>query len=304
MTNDLPSALVSEIVKFKSKSAVVLKKRVYKALEGVGVDIAALEQEAWQEHRDALQARVDRSRRLAENLQRKIESGKIPPDKIAEAKARLLRAPKNIAEHERILKEVIDRQPIWPTAPTLERRQHSNVAAEKIEVAVGQPMAHKFTWPVANLQHFLTSDEFEAANVFRDSFNQAQPKSRVASWDGIPGGGFQGGGLPVTDRQIDAGHRYNALWYSLPLALKTVARNFILEQPPLGHTKPMSRVEFGRAYISCKDKAKASGATDAAIKSTCAALSDTLKEYSAWKEEKKKQMNRGQGNVVPIRRKI
>lgn len=303
MSTELAEQLVTEIVKFRSPSAAVLKKKVYRTLERAQVDVQQLEHDAWKNYRSEAEKRLARSKALRDSLERKIESGKLPPEKIAEARKRLINAPKNIAAHEKVLAEVIAHRPIWPTAPTPERKRQSPIAPIAIEKAKDQPKAHKFEWVIGNMSHFLSGDEITAASRLRECFINAQPKSRVASYDGIPAPSRFGSSVPVNDRMLDASYEFNALWHALPLSLKIVAQNFILEQAPIGCEKPMSRVEFGQKYVTCKCRKMAAGAADAAIKSTCTMLAATLKEYYAWKREQKKSQQRG-SNVVPMRRKI
>lgn len=188
------------------------------------------------------------------------------------------------------------------SAPTPERLRHAGIdpTIETRDLTGAELSAprYRWEWAIDRMAVPLTAEEYTAATRIRDAFYSRQNTPGAVDWNGS-GGGHPGPRLPIREHQLRAGAEWNAIWLRLPSELRFVVSNFILEQSPRGHEKPLDALEFGRMYGVTRDKEKARGVTVGAVRTTCAMVARLFREYDHWKAE---QRERAAGQPAGVRR--
>lgn len=283
-----------------ASSSGALRDAVYAELRALGINVAALVQAERERqiasHFDGV-AMAEAKRRL---LADRVSTGRLSPQQAARVAREItgldVRIKVQRQEASRIVRRLEARPVPPPSAPTPERLRH---AGEALEVAdrdedpiTGEttPLAaprYRQPWAIDRMSQALDANEYNAAYRLREAFAQREAAPRTVALDGA-GGGASGSRLPVSDRQLAAGRTWNAVWHRSPAAVRTIVLNFICEQAPAGHERPLTSVEFGRIYVGCKQEHQARGATLGAVKTACATIAGLLREYDGWKAEQRR----------------
>lgn len=140
-------------------------------------------------------------------------------------------------------------------------------------------------WAIAQCQHVLSPEEFAAAERLRRAFSLSIGRSPV-TFETASGQGYTPL-IPVQHRSVA---EWRAIWTRLDPVLRVIVWNFVAEQPPSGHDRPLSADEFGALYGQTKDKRRARGVTDGAIKTALAHVSDLWRQYDEWQAQQGRDM--------------
>lgn len=288
----LPDALVDRIERLNTTSAGVLRDRVYAVLADYGVDVERLARDTRMEVLDEEKARLDRKLDRFKLFRSRLASGRLPPEKAEEAKARLLAAPADIKAQRAILKRIEARPPPpVPSAPTRELVRH--MGREPI-VRTTEPNGdllsaprHEFEWPVDAMRVALTAEEYGAALRLREAYLRRQNTPGAVDWN-RSGASVPGSRLPIRDEQLRASRDWNAVWLRLDPSLRLIVSNFVLEEAPRGRERCLTPVEFGQAYGALKDKATARGVAIGAVRTSCSVIARLFHEYDQWRAEKRR----------------
>lgn len=289
----LPDALIDRLERLKSTSAGVLRDRVYEVLAAYGIDVERLVRDTRMEVVDEERARLERKLDRFKLFRARLASGRLPPEKAEEAKARLLAAPADIKAQRAVLKRLEERAPPpLPSAPTRELVRHMGrepvVRHREPNGDLLSAPRHEFEWPVDAMRVALTAEEYGAALRLREAYLRRQNTPGAVDWNGA-GGSVPGSRLPIRDEQLRAGRDWNAVWLRLDPTLRLIVSNFMLEEPPRGRERCLTPVEFGQAYGALKDKATARGVAIGAVRTSCSVVARLFREYDQWRAEKRRE---------------
>lgn len=272
-------ALVARVERLQTGNAATMRRALYDELERHGVNVGALVTASRDALKKEIESRIKNSNRLAAMLRRQLDAGKIKADRIAAVQNRLANQPKTIEAHQRALRAITSRPPVFPTAPTPERHKqapagiHAEVAQEGTNLR-----RHHAAWPIDALSaELLTAAEYNAAVRLRDAYWLSRPPSNTTNLNGA-GGGFNGGLLP-TERRAEAGRDLKRFWARLDQTARYVLLNFVLELSPPGCSRPLTATEFGQAFGQVKAVQRARGVTDGAIKACLGQLAALAREF-------------------------
>tara|TARA_R110000868_G_scaffold936_3_gene7144 strand:- start:9708 stop:10625 length:918 start_codon:yes stop_codon:yes gene_type:complete len=293
---DFAQRLVDRIERLMTSSAAVLRAKVYDELGAAGVDVPKLVIDARAVVLAEAKDRAERSSRTWRMLQQRVRDGRLPPEKLAEAKERLAKAPATVKAHKEVLKRIEARPlPQSPSAPTRELvRQMGRTPVVQDREPDGSPLSaprHVFEWPVDRVSVAMTGEEYGAAVRLREAYLRRQNTPGAVDWN-RSGGSVPGSRLPIRDEQLKASYEWNAVWHRLDPTLRLIVRNFLLEEPPPGHSAPLDGVEFGKVYGATKDPNRARGVTIGAVRTACAQISRLFQEYDHWRADKAREQRR------------
>jgi hypothetical protein len=301
MSDDLPAALVARIERLSTSSVATMRATVYDILADAGVNVSELVAEQRAEIvRADQEAREKRAARLR-LLQERLTTGRLTPAQQATALEQIatldVRVKSDRKEANRVLKRMEARAlpPPLPSAPTPERLRHwgeeVTIRDREVDGTVLAAPRHELRWALDRMTVALSAEEYNAATRLREAYLRRQSSPKGVSLDGA-GGGVPGPRLPISDRQLAAGREWNAIWLRLPPALRLIVLNFICEEAPRGHERPMTGVEFGRLYGSVKYEEAARGVTRGAVKTACATIAGLFSDYDHWRAEKAREERR------------
>lgn len=296
---DFAQRLVDRIERLMTSSAAVLRGKVYEELGAAGVDVPKLVADARAVVLAEAKDRAERSARSWRMLQQRVKDGRLPPEKLAEARERLTRAPATVKAHKEVLKRIEARPPPpLPSAPTKELIRHMGSAPLVREREPdGTPLSaprYQFEWPVDRVAVAMTAEEYAAAVRLREAFLRRQNTPGAVDWN-RSGGSVPGSRLPIRDEQLRASYEWNAIWHRLDPSLRLIVSNFILEEPPRGRDTPLDGVEFGKLYGATKDPNRARGVTIGALRASCAVIARLFDEYDRWKAQQRREPKRVKG---------
>ena len=301
-TNEVAERLIEKLERLRTTSAGVLRKKVYETLSALGADVSHLVMDARRDLALELELKAKRSSRRKKLLELRIEKNNVPPEKLLQARKALERAPQNIAAHKRALADVMSRKPpVWSTDPTPERRRHSAEAANEIVIVphagpVKATIAHRFKWPVDQLAHLLTIHEYQAAERCRDAYYNRMGHPKIGSYNDAGDQQNPARRLPITQTQERASREWRVFRDRIPRGLRPVIDNFVLEIPPRGAARPLSRAEFGKLYGRCKGDQQARGVSDGALRTACVVLAAVWAEYEDWLRQQRDRISRAASN--------
>jgi hypothetical protein len=284
-----------------ASSSGAVRDAIYAELRVLGFNVAALV-EADRQRQIAQEldkvARAEARRRL---LADRVESGRLTrqqAERLAKQIADLdVRLKAQRQEASRIVRRLEARPAPPPSAPTPERLRQAGeapIVADRDEDPItGEttPLAaprYRLPWAIDRMSGALVAEEYNAACRLREAWEQRQAAPKTVALDGA-GGGHPAPRMPVSDRQIEAGATWNAVWHRSPAAVRTILLNFVCEVPPTGQERPLTSVEFGRIYVGCKQEHQARGAAMGAVKTACASVALLLREYEQWRADEKRR---------------
>jgi hypothetical protein len=283
----LATAIVDRIEPLQTRSAAVLRAKLYEVLALQGLEVDRLVRDARMAEVAELEARAERAAGRARDLRARIAAGRLPPERLAEASARL--APLGVKEKAyREAVKRLERRPLpdLPSAPTRERLRHAGEAPLVRALDVdGSPLTaprYELAWAVDRMSIALTAEEYQAAQRLREAHARRQATPRTVDLGGS-GAGVPGPRMPVSDATLRAGREWNAIWHRLDPTLRLIVANFILEEAPRGRERPLTALEFGQMYGAVRDKATARGVATGAVKTTCAVIARLWREYDHWR---------------------
>lgn len=288
---ELPQALVSALERLRAVTATDVRDTAYQVMLEFGVDVAKLARaehteiakgwhatiEARVATRTLLQARVDAGRLPAARLAKAIERSRELDVRIRTDRMRLGRVVKDLeARAQRIEAH---------SAPTPERIAHHGEAAavsdrDEEDKALAAPR-HRLVWAIDRISHLLTAGEYNAAQRLREVYWQRRAYAKVSDITGSGGRGVAGSRVPVTVAMVRAGAEWAAVGRWMPLAIRGIALNFVVEEAPRGRDAPLTWVEFGRAYGGVKDDKTARGVAYGAAKTCCVLLEAAFREQDS-----------------------
>lgn len=258
---DLPSIIVDKLEGAETKSAAVVRNMVYRLLTTAGVDVDKLRRDACLDRIEDLEARAARSK-----------SKKSHYDELLEAEQKKLKVLSHVPKQELVRHK--------GEAPVIESFDEN-----------GHPLRadrRRWAWPVDKIRHCLPEEHYAAAARLRWAFEASQTGSKVADWQ--PGGRSDPARkLAITPTQELAGRDWHVMWTRCTGVVRLIAWNFVLEQAPRGHDRPLTAKEFGEQYGRTNNVHRAAGVTDGAIITTCAVLAEILRGHRAWQAEQEQR---------------
>lgn len=135
-------------------------------------------------------------------------------------------------------------------------------------------------WVIDQCQHVLTGEEYAAADRLRRAFEMTIGRDGASFGDAS--GSRYVALMPIQDHAIST---WRAIWTRLDPASRCIVWNFVVMQPLAGHKAPLSIDEFGMLFGATKDKRRARGVVDGALKVALSSVADLLRLYDAWKTE-------------------
>lgn len=269
----LATAIIDRLVARMERAAGAAGERAVQAvrdqLAAAGVDVgrldAAIRTAAVSEARDSLAARNERRRArtaLGEDL-RRLGSGKGAPPAI--------------------------------NAPTRERVRH-NGGAPIVEATDerGDPLSgprYRWQWSLDRMAVSLSAQEYTAAERLRRAWAERQNTPGAVDWD-RSGARAPGSRLPIRDEQLEAGAEVQFIGRRLPLVVRPIIANFVLEVPPRGEEHCLDAVEWGRRYGTVRDAATARGVTLGALRLTVATLAEAYDAWDRMRGEQRREQKR------------
>lgn len=256
-TSDIPQAIVNALEAGQVKSADGLRSHVYRSVASLGFDIAGL---------------IANAREAA----------------IAEAVERIKRARTRGSHYEQHLARIKARTPVFPTAPTPERRRHdADDLVDVITIPGAGPIpalkAHRTRWVLDNFgEGVLTGEEVAAAEWVRWAWAHHHGHARTGDYGTGSGGAAPGSRIPITPEMQEAARSWRYIREAVPEALLPVVKNFVCQAPPVGATKPMNLETFGRSFLVNGHKYKALGAAEGVLRVALAELARAHMRYPQW----------------------
>lgn len=333
----LARAVIRRVEGLRTRSAAVLRTKMYEAFAGAGVDVALLVGEAREaevfRRRVTLSRVKSRRQRIKELLAnggfktllvKKHAKEKRPPPsdaeiaaKRAELEAKLASGPKRLAEIERAIAEVAKRRGSFASAPTPERRHQAGedprIIRTQPHAGASSPRAHKFDAPLERTMHILSADEYDAAEKLRWAHQRRQSRARISDIYGQKrGNAFTlSHATDKEQRAIEeqfarADRMWNFFWRRIPRGLKGAVRALVLQEPGPGEDSCPTPIEWGMRYGGTRDKRRAQGVADGALKATCMMLVEINLAFAHWRkeEDEKAQAARAKlANVDPGRKR-
>lgn len=283
----LAGTLIEQLERSRTTSAGVLRKRTYQLLGALGIDVPQLVGEARETLKRELRRKAKHATRRRELIEQRLQREKLDPETEERARLALKTAPKTIAAHKRALQDVMNRPAVQPMDPTLQRHRHTPEAVDS--VLVSSPgerwtLTKRFNWPVDHIAEVLSAAEYEAAERYFWAYVNREGRPKVNNYGDGGSVGDPTKKLGLTSNQEKAGREWEMWRRRIPPALKPVLDNFVLEQPPRGSSRPLSRAEWGKLYCRCQHDHQARGVADGALKLACGVLAAIWAEYQDWWE--------------------
>jgi hypothetical protein len=259
---DIARALVDRLEGAETRSAAVLRAMAYRALTAAGVNVDRLRRDACLEQIAELQAKVGRAKAKRPFHELRLEAQ---------------RAKLKTFSHVPTLELVRQRGEV-PTVESFEENG-DQLRSER----------HRWMWPVDKIRHCIPAEHYAAADRLRWAHTARQGGSRIGDYGDGSGRSDPARRLPLTPEQEKAGRTWNAMWLRMNPAIRLIAWNFILEEPPRGWDRPMTAREFGEMYGRTSNDSRARGVTDGAVITACAILAELARGYSAWQAQSEQQ---------------
>lgn len=263
---DLPQALIDAMEAGQVKTADGLRSHVYRQVAALGFDLSAL---------------IAQAREAA----------------VADAVARLKAARSRGPYWQQHLDRIKARAPVFPTAPTPERRrQDGDEMVDVITIPGAGPIpalkAHRSKWVVDHLGGNLTAAEMAAAEWARWAWWAHHGHARTGDYGTGSGGVSPGSRVPITPEMQEAAHAWRYIRSNLAKALLPVVTNFVCQVPPVGSDRPLGLQEFGRTFLTDGHNYKVIGAAEGVLRVALAELAGAHVGYPSWR--------RSQGNGVRL----
>jgi hypothetical protein len=288
-----------------ASSSGAVREAAYAELRALGYNVAALVQADRErqiaEHLDMLAQTEARRRLLAD----RVASGRLSPIEARRVASQIagldVRIKAQRQEANRVMRRVEARAVPPPSAPTPERLRHVGeavlVADRDEDPITGEttPLAaprYRVVWPIERWRGIILVEHYNTAARLRQAWSVRQASPKTVALDGA-GGGHPGPRLPISDRQLRAGALWNAFWHRSGPCVREIILNFCCEEPPPGRERPLTAVEFGRAYAGVQQEHQARGVAMGAVKTALDAATSLLLEYDGWRAEQRRRGRRG-----------
>lgn len=258
MSETIEQAIIDAIEASDVKTADGLRNAVYRQVQGLGFDVAAL-------------VRAARDRAMEDAI-----------EKLKKARSR---GP----HYEEMARRIKARPKVFPTEPTPERRRKDAQAMVGVVInpgagKIGPLKAHRTAWVVDQVRGDLTAHEQSAAEWARWAWDSHHGYAKIGDYGGSSGGVAAGSRMPLTDEMIAAAAAWRFIQDQLHDVLKPVARNFVLQAP--GRTGKLQNLEeFGREYIGAAHVRATRGASLALLRVTLTELARIHAVYPKWQQQ-------------------
>jgi hypothetical protein len=90
----------------------------------------------------------------------------------------------------------------------------------------------------------------------------------------------------LTRDQDAAVKKFNAIWSHMSPTTRFIAVNFIFDEAPHGHDRPLTMLEFGQRYGASQHLATSRGGATCVLKYACEIIHHTMTHYGAWQAYK------------------
>lgn len=259
---DLARTIVDRLEGAETTSSAVMRRMVYRLLDGAGLDVDLMRRDACLEQ-------------------------------IAVLERRVARATSKQSFHEARLEVLRERLGRFSHQPTHElvRQKGEAPAIEAFDEDGNQLRCerHRWTWSVDRVRHCLAEEHYQAAVRLRWAHEAREGASKIADYGQSSGRSAPHDRLPLTPDQEEAGRVWNVMWLRCNPVIRLIAWNFVLEKAPHGHQRPMTPAEFGQYYGRTTNDSRARGVADGAVITCCAVLAEILRGHATWREQNERR---------------
>lgn len=269
MSDTIEQAIIDVIEASEVKTADGLRNAVYRQVQELGFDVAAL-------------VRAARDRAMEDAIKR--------------LKNARTRGP----HYEEMAKRIKARPPVFPTEPTPERRRQDPQAMVGVVVnpgagKIGPLKAHRTAWVVDHVRGEITAHEYSAAEWARWAWDHHAGHPQIGDYGKGFGGVAAGSRMPLSDEMIAAASAWRYIDNELLVVLKPALRNFVLQVP--GRSGLLNLEAFGREFIGPAHARTTRGAALACLHITLSELARLHAVYPRWQQAARPRVINGGARV-------